>query len=385
MGHYVKTGRTSLVMSVKSNIKKYSIEFLKNREKRNRAKYWVGLADNNSKNDLLTPNMKKEIHEYWHKYYKETKIPFSYSFFNFYFDKTGIYDVKFVPDDIYYTYIDPFFNDWSAAKYIDNKCLYNRLFSSNIDMLNKGDSKIKQPVCIANRINDTWIINDVLSNESDVLDSCSYYKEVVIKQATDSEGGHGVFFNKGTDREGIKESIKSIDTDIIIQEPIIQHCKLSKLNPSSVNTIRILTLLADNEVRHLSSIIRMGIGGSRVDNASSGGITCGIDEEGKLKKYAYSASGVKYECHPSTNIIFDNYEVPGYKKALDLVYKLAVYLPLFRLISWDIAIDENANPILLEANLKYGELDFHQLNNGPIFGDRTEKILNMVFSNEDKK
>ena len=53
--------------------------------------------------------------------------------------------------------------------------------------------------------------------------------------------------------------------------------------------------------------------------------------------------------------------------------------PHFRLISWDIALDKNNNPIIIEANLKYGEIDFHQLNNGPLFGDDTKEILNEVF------
>jgi hypothetical protein len=48
-------------------------------------------------------------------------------------------------------------------------------------------------------------------------------------------------------------------------------------------------------------------------------------------------------------------------------------------VSWDIAFDEQENPVLIEANLKDGELDFHQLNNGPLFGDDTEKILDEVF------
>ena len=52
-----------------------------------------------------------------------------------------------------------------------------------------------------------------------------------------------------------------------------------------------------------------------------------------------------------------------------------------RLISWDFAIDENGEPMLIEMNISYGELDFHQLCNGPIFGDKTEDVLNEVFDN----
>lgn len=42
-------------------------------------------------------------------------------------------------------------------------------------------------------------------------------------------------------------------------------------------------------------------------------------------------------------------------------------------------MDEFENPVLIEANLHYGELDFHRLNNGPIFGNDTNKILEEVF------
>ena len=49
------------------------------------------------------------------------------------------------------------------------------------------------------------------------------------------------------------------------------------------------------------------------------------------------------------------------------------------MISWDIAIDNNTDPILVEANFANGQLDFHQLNNGPLFGNLTESILTQVF------
>ena len=140
-------------------------------------------------------------------------------------------------------------------------------------------------------------------------------------------------------------------------------------------TIRILSLLSDNGVKIYSSVIRMGINGSKVDNASSGGITCGIKKDGHLNSYAYSAAGEKYDIHPTSKIKFDDITIPNFQKAKELVTNLHPTIPMFRLVSWDIAIDEEGEPILIEANLKYGELDFHQLNNGPVFGEDTEKIL----------
>ena len=48
------------------------------------------------------------------------------------------------------------------------------------------------------------------------------------------------------------------------------------------------------------------------------------------------------------------------------------------LISWDFAVDKDGDPILIEANFTFGEIDFHQLCNGPILGEMTENILSAV-------
>ena len=124
----------------------------------------------------------------------------------------------------------------------------------------------------------------------------------------------------------------------------------------------------------------MGIGAARVDNASSGGITCGVDHDGSLKACAYSPRGVRFDKHPTTGICFDNIRIPNYQKVLDSVKKMHVQIPHFRIVSWDIAIDQVGDPVLVEVNLRAGELDFHQLNNGPLFGDDTNKILDEVFA-----
>ena len=155
------------------------------------------------------------------------------------------------------------------------------------------------------------------------------------------------------------------------------------LNSSSVNTIRIMTLLnSDGSVSLCSACLRMGVAGAKVDNASSGGVVAGIDERGYLKKYAYKPTGERFLKHPTSDIVFEKFKVPSFEKCKELVMNLAPNYPYFRLISWDIALDLKNEPVLVEANLCSGELDFHQLNNGPIFGNQTEKILLEVFKKE---
>lgn len=204
---------------------------------------------------------------------------------------------------------------------------------------------------------------------------------VFLKAASNSEGGHGVFYMDVSNTiADVQNRVNAIRQDIVVQKPICQSSSLAKLNPSSVNTIRCMTFLdKSGKVKMYSACLRMGICGAKVDNASSGGVVSGIDEKGRLKKYAYKPTGEKYSCHPTSGVIFLDYIIPNFDKVKNLVMSLAIQHPYFRLISWDIALDEQNEPVLIEANLCSGELDFHQLNNGPIFGDDTEDILNEVF------
>ena len=110
---------------------------------------------------------------------------------------------------------------------------------------------------------------------------CENIGEVIIKVPYESSGGHGIRFWKRNCDESIREILTSSGS-MVIQALIKQHEELNKLHRDSINTIRIMTMTDKNFVLPLSSIVRMGVGGSMVDNISSGGIACGINPDGSL-------------------------------------------------------------------------------------------------------
>ena len=57
----------------------------------------------------------------------------------------------------------------------------------------------------------------------------------------------------------------------VLDELVTQHQELSKLNPSSVNTIRIFTVMIGNECEIIGAALRMGVGDTVIDNYSAGG------------------------------------------------------------------------------------------------------------------
>lgn len=318
----------------------------------------------------LTKEERKKVVDFYKPYGKVNPV-----FHEFFAEKTGVFDERILPNDFHFTKIDTFYNNWHAAKVIDNKCYYENIFAPVKSM--------KHPEAILRRINGFWL--DAAWKQITVDEVCQiveHEKEFFLKIATHSEGGKGVFYfgseNKDTSAEFLNLA-NSIAHDLIVQKPIRQCEELSRLNSSSVNTVRIISLLKATEVVVYSAVVRIGTNGAKVDNASSGGLCCGIDEHGRLKAVAYTDKGQRFDEHPTSGVKFSDISIPGYDKAVALVKASHPILPEFRLISWDIAIDADEEPVLVEANLNYGGITTHQLSNGPLFGEDTEEILAEVF------
>lgn len=289
----------------------------------------------------------------------------------FYSRVNGSFDVRYLPDDLYYTVIDPFYNDRHAFKFLDNKCYYDLYFPN-----------IPQPKVIAKRINGYWIIDGKITDLQSVVGKAVESECIFMKAANNSCGGHGVkrFLKNEITFQNISDALRCQKNDIVIQEKVSQHIAISQINPSSVNTVRIMTWIdGAGKVSVLSKVLRVGMGDAYVDNASSGGIVVGIDHSNKLKRYAYNISGDRYDIHPTTKIVFDGIQLPGIDIAEELTTNLAITFPHHRLISWDICINEEGTPVLIELNMHHGQLDFHQMTNGPLFGERTDEMLDEVF------
>ena len=336
-----------------------------------RAKYWKKSYYNRvNADEKLSGKEAEDVLQFWEKYYPET-IDFDNIFHRFYKNKSPeTFNEMVFPVDLYYCYVDPYFNNWDIAKIIDNKALYPQLFAD-----------INQPITYFNRRNDIWVDGKgLLSSKEKIEEYIDNIDEIIVKQANFSEGGVGVFFISGDNKKDkFWDACRKIKTDIVVQESVKQNVELSKVNPTSINTIRILSLLNQNNVKIYSTILRMGVNNSRVDNISQGGIACGVKNTGQLKNKAYNWKGEAFSKHPTTGVDFETIIIPNFKSVCDLVKNAHPLIPEFRLVSWDIAINDKGIPLLIEANLCYGELNLHQLNNGPIFGNDTEKILKEVF------
>jgi hypothetical protein len=126
----------------------------------------------------------------------------------------------------------------------------------------------------------------------------------------------------------------------------------------------------------------MSINDHFVDNISSGGCQVGIVlQTGKLKKFGYGpikTNGVKvFTEHPGTKTTFENFSIPFFFQAKELVIKAARYMPLLRLVGWDVAIGESG-PILIEGNSDYDITGNDLVDGGYLANTTFRKVLHEI-------
>jgi Sugar-transfer associated ATP-grasp len=149
------------------------------------------------------------------------------------------------------------------------------------------------------------------------------------------------------------EELKSLTHNgiYILQKTVVQHDEMSRLNPSCVNTVRIITIHDGKIVHAIGSFLRIGVGDSPVDNISSGNLACGIHENGTLYRTATNIHLEKgwLTKHPTTNTTFASFTVPYFKDALELARQMHKAFHCFFIVAWDIAITETG-PVVIECN-----------------------------------
>lgn len=317
------------------------------------------------KSDVLTREQRQAAESYWRKYTKQ----YASKWCRFYASRHGAFDVRFIPDDLYYGDIDRHFNNKAMAQGVDDKNYYSLLFP-----------EAKQPVTVFRKI--AGILYDAdygFIDRARALELCRQHGRIIFKPAIDSFGGSGMhFWNEEDGLPALEALLDRLPHHVIAQQVIRQHAALNEIHAASLNTIRMVSLIFEGQVHILSCILRMGVGNSRVDNASSGGITCGIHPDGRLKEVAFSITGVRWERHPQ-GFEFSRGVIPSFEQAKALIRKLHARLGHFRLVFWDVAIDEAGDPVLIESNLRTGGLNVIQYNNGPLFGELTDKVLAEVY------
>lgn len=276
--------------------------------------------------------------------------------------KKGINNIRdYLPNKFLGEKVTPRFNDKKVKEVLDNKLFFDLFYRQfNINLPSILMYNYKRMFVIGNKrviVNSIKEFNELL--EMVFINSASF-DSIIIKKTGASSGGSNIYkiyhHQLQTDSQTINEIYQIIIvSEFLFQECIRQHPEMNKLSPSSLNTLRMDTFIdSEGNIDIISGMVRMSGSNNYVDNVSSGGCFVAIDlDNGKLKKCAYNIIGPKVLLqHPVTNTVFENFTIPYFDEAKELVIKTARLMPLLRLVGWDVGIGENG-PLIIEGNSDY--------------------------------
>ncbi|MFC4097902.1 sugar-transfer associated ATP-grasp domain-containing protein [Euzebyella saccharophila] len=283
----------------------------------------------------------------WHKYFT---------------DCNGIFSAKYVPENIYYIHLEPLLNGNFDKRILADKNLLEKLFFG-----------VKQPETVVKNINGFFLKGNKIISFDEALKECLINENLILKPTIETWGGKDVVLVKKDDGNNLEIVLERLfikyEKDFIVQRQVLQHESMAILNSSSINTLRVMSFLnKSNEVQILSSLVRMGKKGSVTDNVAGGGFVCGINTYGKLNNVGYNKEGEKFYSN-SSGLKFESVSIPLAPKVFNTAKILHQQIPYFRLISWDLSLDQNGDVVLIEYNVFGQGINMHQLNNGAVLAN----------------
>lgn len=334
----------------KKELKKWEVRITKNfKDLKNRRK--------------LTKEQIKEVDDFYISMIGK-KVPlYCHEYF---YSRTGHFTKEYIPNNFYHCELLPKANIKRYGTVLGDKNLCDNLFPGE----NIAHSILKN-------MNGYYYYEGQPVSEEEAYRLCGNLEKVIIKPSRKTHGsGVQMFSSKDgiTDIKGktVAQLFKEYKQDFLVQEWVRQHEKMAALNPTSLNTIRVLSYRSGMEVLIIYSVVRIGRNGSVIDNQCAGGISTTIDRKGRLGKFAFGGYAEDNIIKTDTGITLDGYELPSFDKAIEFVKRLHLKLPFFNIVGWDVAIQEDGEPVLIEFNTNPG-LSQSAFKSG--MGEYTERII----------
>lgn len=291
---------------------------------------------------------------------------------------------EYITETDYYNKVEPTLNNRTFSEAFCDKNSYHKL---------TGNHELLPAVYVRNiqgvYYDQSYQLMDINPELSGIIPISA--KKLVIKRSIDSGGGRDIevfAYQEGCwqNNSGVILTTdylsKAYHKNFIIQEYIRQHPFFSRFNATSVNTVRLFTYrsVKDNAIIPLQAVLRIGKPGAVVDNQAAGGVACGISRDGMLNDFAINKKGEKITSF--NDVLFSGIgEIYKFQEMVATGKEIAGMLFYHRLLGFDFCVDENDNVKLIEINNRNNEINFYQMNNGPLFREYTEEVLDFCLKN----
>jgi hypothetical protein len=168
----------------------------------------------------------------------------------------------------------------------------------------------------------------------------------------------------------------------IIERVLTQGDFWQRLNPTSANSIRVVTMWTPGEPRPFIGMAVQRIGTAATaptDNFSGGGICAPVDLEtgrlgtGRRKPEHGGGSKVAYAHHPDTGAPIEGEVLPAWDKVCDTVLRATETVPFIRYAGWDVLVDAASTPVIIEGN-NNTDVNLFQVHGGLLRNERVRRF-----------
>ena len=213
------------------------------------------------------------------------------------------------------------------------------------------DDKTEFNTLFADQIGRKWIRSDEHLTEAQLSDFLSDLPSVLFKPL---EGSSGVGIEKFSRADWEKDfhafylKIRSMG-NAVLEQLLVQHEEMARMCPTSVNTVRVATMLGDKQEGIVYAFLRIG-NGKVMDNVDQGGMAARVDlDSGTLKTVAADKAGNVYEKHPMTGTDIIGFTIPCWEEVKAMCLEAMHKVPQMRYVAWDVAVTPDG-PRFIEGN-----------------------------------
>lgn len=314
----------------------------------------------------------RSLKKHYSPYFEENGFRVSLMSAGYFSSMNGISSDRYLSPDMYFMYVIPALNRMEFKKAYSDKSFYPVLF--------KGE---RQPEIVISYASGRFYGSgrDPLTR-NDALEVCLRESgQLIVKPSIETGEGRGVDLVNSDDRVAIEEVLDSHagDPGYVVQRFIRQHGDLARINPTSLNTMRLYTYRRPNgEIVNLErqNFLRFGAKGAWKDNVARGGGFCHVRPDGMLEATMFT-KGILGRIPFVDHMGFEPFKIPSFDKAIALIKRLHGQLQYFDSIGWDVAIAADGEPCLVEFNVD-ANLHAAQVIGGPMYGDYIDEVMERV-------
>lgn len=224
-----------------------------------------------------------------------------------------------------------YFNNPAYVKCFSDKALFNQRFQEFVKR--------------------EWIDLDK-ATEEEWTEFAKKHREFVVKPKEES-CGIGIRVQKcksDMDLHKLYNYLKN--RHVLIEEKLVQEGSICRLHQESLNTLRIVTVRTNSDVKVMNANLRIGIDQRIMDNFHQEGIAASIDiDTGIVNSSGCDMHLSRHLVHPVTKEKIIGYSVPQWEEVISMVKSAALKIPEISYVGWDIAVMcKEYGAVMIEGN-----------------------------------